>query len=242
MTCFETLSLGTVDGNDFSSEPPWKVTLEICGQPIVFKIDTGADVSVISRKVFDSLKQKPTLQQTNVNLRGPGGIIRHEGEFEACVHRNGKSLNFRCFVVNSNTDNLLSRDATSRLELVKRLDNIFDDDPLYAELNNVPIRCNPVHIQLKEGHSPYSISTARRVPIPLLQKVKELQRLKEAGVIEEIEEATDWCAPMVPVLKKSGTVRICTDFKQLNKAVKRERYMLPTLEDILHKLKGASLQ
>nr|KAG5700543.1 hypothetical protein BaRGS_025255 [Batillaria attramentaria] len=46
---------------------------------------------------------------------------------------------------------------------------------------------------------------------------------------------------MVPVLKKNGTVRICTDYKQLNKAVKRERYQIPTLEDILHKLKGSCI-
>nr|KAG5703345.1 hypothetical protein BaRGS_023392 [Batillaria attramentaria] len=46
---------------------------------------------------------------------------------------------------------------------------------------------------------------------------------------------------MVSVLKKNGTVRICTDYKQLNKAVKRERYQIPTLEDILHKLKGSCI-
>ena len=43
---------------------------------------------------------------------------------------------------------------------------------------------------------------------------------------------------MVPVVKPSGAVRICTDFKKLNQAVKRERYILPTIEDILHKLSG----
>nr|KAG5690638.1 hypothetical protein BaRGS_022137 [Batillaria attramentaria] len=44
---------------------------------------------------------------------------------------------------------------------------------------------------------------------------------------------------MVPVLKKSGQIRICTDFKKLNEAVKRERYILPTLDDLLHKLSGS---
>lgn len=42
-------------------------------------------------------------------------------------------------------------------------------------------------------------------------------------------------------MKPSGAVRICTDFKRLNQAVKRERYMMPTLEDILHKLKDAKV-
>jgi hypothetical protein len=143
------------------------------------------------------------------------------------------------FVVPTQTDSLLSREAASRLGLIQRLDAV--EDPLYSDLS-IPIKCKPVHITLAEGHTPYSVHTARRVPIPLLQKVKEeLQRLKEAGVIEEIQEPTDWCAPMVPVLKRNNSVRICTDYKQLNKAVKRERYMLPTLDDILHKLQGAKV-
>jgi hypothetical protein len=69
----------------------------------------------------------------------------------------------------------------------------------------------------------------------------ELERMKKAEVIEEITEPTDWCAPMVAVMKKTGAVRVCADLKKLNQAVKRERYMIPTIEDILHKLKGAKI-
>ena len=55
----------------------------------------------------------------------------------------------------------------------------------------------------------------------MMSKVKEeLSHLQKAGVIEVISEPTDWCAAIVPVLKKNGTVRICNDYKQLNKAVK----------------------
>ena len=42
-------------------------------------------------------------------------------------------------------------------------------------------------------------------------------------------------------MKKLGKVRIGVDLKRLNQAVKRERYMLPTLEDIAPKLAGATL-
>ena len=44
------------------------------------------------------------------------------------------------------------------------------------------------------------------------------------------------------MLKKDGlSVRITTDFKELNKAIKRERYQIPTLEDLLQRLKGAKV-
>ena len=41
---------------------------------------------------------------------------------------------------------------------------------------------------------------------------------------------------MVPVIKKTGAVRICVDLKLLNTAVRREHHMLPSLEDIPPKL------
>ncbi len=63
----------------------------------------------------------------------------------------------------------------------------------------------------------------------------------KSGIIEEVTEATDWCAPMVPVIKKNCKVRICVDLKKLNEAVKRERLILPTLEDILPQLSGSCL-
>ena len=43
------------------------------------------------------------------------------------------------------------------------------------------------------------------------------------------------------VPKKDGGVRIYTDYKKLNDAIKRERYVLPTVKDILHKLKGSTI-
>ncbi|KAK9532899.1 hypothetical protein VZT92_010261 [Zoarces viviparus] len=68
----------------------------------------------------------------------------------------------------------------------------------------------------------------------MLQKVKEeLQRMDGNGIIERVTQPTDWCAPMVPVLKKStGKARICVDLKRLNEAVKREQYILPTIDEI----------
>lgn len=87
------------------------------------------------------------------------------------------------------------------------------------------------------------MTTARRVSVPVLPKVKKkLDRMLTSGVIQPINEPTEWCAPMVAVPKKNkDQPRICVDFKMLNKAVKREKYVLPTIDHILPKLTGAKV-
>ena len=81
----------------------------------------------------------------------------------------------------------------------------------------------------------------RRVAIPLMPKVKdELSKIQDE-VIVKVTEPTSWCSPMVPVPKPSSGVRICVNLKRLNTAVKRECYVLPTIDDILYKLRGSTV-
>lgn len=230
--------LGAIDFGEVG-EPPWRITLNLGDSKIPFKIDTGADVTIMSKAVHSQLSPRPKLKPTYAVLRSPGGTVKVEGEFVATTQYKDHNCAFRVFVINSDTDCLLSRDTAVRLGLISqnrdRIDNLVFGDvgkPIFGE---------PVKIVLKEGAQPYSVNVARRIPIPLMDEVKtELDRMEAAGVIEKINTPTDWCAPMVPVRKRSGGVRICTDLKKLNLSVKRERLMLPTIDDILYKLSGSN--
>ena len=67
----------------------------------------------------------------------------------------------------------------------------------------------PVSINLNDGVQPYCLNVARIIPMPLIEKVNsELQRMEKDDIIRNIETATDWCSPTVPVLKRNGHVRI----------------------------------
>lgn len=81
----------------------------------------------------------------------------------------------------------------------------------------------PYTIKLRPDAIPYSLAKSRRVPIPLLGKVKEeLKRIEDIGVISRVEEHKDWCSGMAPVPSKNSSVRICVDLTRLNEAVCRE--------------------
>ena len=75
-------------------------------------------------------------------------------------------------------------------------------------------------IKMREGVRPYALFAPRNVPTPLWSKVKEeLVRMEKLGVITKVTQPTPWCAGMVVVPKKSGSVKICVDLKPLNKGV-----------------------
>ncbi|XP_048239742.1 uncharacterized protein K02A2.6-like [Haliotis rufescens] len=77
----------------------------------------------------------------------------------------------------------------------------------------------------------------RRVPVALRSKLNtELDRLEKLGVIAPVSEPTPWVNQIAITQKKSGELRICLDPQELNKALCREHYTLPVLEDTLHEL------
>lgn len=62
---------------------------------------------------------------------------------------------------------------------------------------------------------------------------KELERLEAVGILQKVD-SSDWAAPIVPVLKKDGQLRICGDYKlTVHQALETEQYPLPKPEDLL---------
>jgi len=101
------------------------------------------------------------------------------------------------------------------------------------------LKGDPVHIRVKNNVTPYHLNTARRIPNALIPKVeKELERMEYLNVIMKVTERSDWCSPIVVTEKKSGAARICVDLRALNKGIERERYTIPTLQDVATKLTG----
>ena len=69
---------------------------------------------------------------------------------------------------------------------------------------------------------------------------KELKRLEKLDIIETVEGLTPWISPIVVVPKKPGEVRICVDMREVNKPIKREKHLMPTIDDLIADLNGAT--
>ncbi len=54
-------------------------------------------------------------------------------------------------------------------------------------------------------------------------------------------DATPWVSPLVVIPKKDGDVRLCVDMHMPNKAIHCERHPTPTVDDLIHKLNGATV-
>ena len=63
--------------------------------------------------------------------------------------------------------------------------------------------------------------------------------MEKRGVIRKVEEPTGWVSSMAIVEKPEGRLRICLVSRHLNKAIKREHFQLPTLEDITTRMANA---
>ena len=94
------------------------------------------------------------------------------------------------------------------------------------------------HLSLRENSEP-RFCKSRPVPFAIKDRVgKELDRLEEAGILYRVDHA-EWAAPIVPVPKKDGTIRVCGDFKvTINPALRIDQYPLPKPSDLMASLAG----
>jgi hypothetical protein len=64
---------------------------------------------------------------------------------------------------------------------------------------------------------------------------------EKLGVIEKTEESTPWVSPVAVVPKKEGKIRVCVDMRQVNKSIKREGHITPTINEVINDLNGAKI-
>jgi hypothetical protein len=92
-------------------------------------------------------------------------------------------------------------------------------------------------IELKPGTAPI-YKTPYKMTIPKLAELKKhIKELLEMGFIRP--SSSPWGAPVIFVLKKDGTQRLCVDYSALNEVIDKNKYPLPRIDDLFDQLCGA---
>ena len=126
------------------------------------------------------------------------------------------------FVVTGARQAHLDRPAIEPLQLVGKINAIEVNKDYKAQFPKLFTGLGKLDgpdyvIKLKPDAKPFALTTPRRVPVPLLSKVKgELARMEQMHIISKVDEPTEWCAGMVVVPKANDKVRICVDLTRLN--------------------------
>ena len=95
----------------------------------------------------------------------------------------------------------------------------------------------PVDRKVKPVQQPW-----RKIRLNLQGKVQDkIQDLIDRKIVEPVQGFSKWQSPLVIVPKKGGDIRVCVDLRLVNKAVKPEKYPIPTIEDVSAKLEGCTV-
>ena len=212
-------------------------------------------MSVISRDTYKKLwpsAQAPPLKNSNVQLQTyTGESLAILGTIHVEVHCNNQTATLPLVVVKGRGPSLLGQDWLQYITLDWKTLNTVTQSTNNPTLSAVlahhkavfndelgVIRGTSAKLYVDPQTRPRFFKP-RAVPYSMRGKVEqELDRLQKQGIIKPVA-FSDWAAPIVPVLKKDGSVRICGDYRlMVNQAAKLETYPLPKIEDLLTSLAG----
>ena len=102
-----------------------------------------------------------------------------------------------------------------------------------------PQRVVDFGIELHPGTSPISMTPHRMAPIELQELRVQLKELLDKGFIKP--STSPWGAPVLFAKKKDKTLRLCIDYRQLNRVTIKNRYPLPRIDDLFEQLRGTQV-
>ncbi|KAK8944847.1 hypothetical protein KSP39_PZI007981 [Platanthera zijinensis] len=92
-------------------------------------------------------------------------------------------------------------------------------------------------IELVPGAKPVSFSLYRLAPKEMTKLKVQLQELLEQGYV--CPSSSPWSAPVLFVKKKDGSLRLCIDYREMNKLTEKNMYPIPRIDDLFDQLVGS---
>ena len=228
---------------------PIVVTLSVNGQQLPMEVDTGAAVSVISSTTRANLFHSCPLSSTSTILTTyTGDRIPVVGEMKVEVSYGEQNAKLSLYVVEGQGPSLMGRDwirqirldwkSIGMVSLTSKTEALLDKYAEVFEEGLGTINTFEASLSVKPECKP-RFHKARPVPFALKPAIeRELDRLEEAGIIQKVAHSL-WAAPVVPVPKGDGQIRLCGDYKvTINPELEIDQYPLPKPEELFAKLAG----
>lgn len=238
------LSLCYMDVLESSIGSPWFEVIRIGEKNVSFKLDTGADVNVLPARVLSEIGVT-NLEDVSIALQGFGtsAKIQPLGKKTLKVLSRGVMHDLDFVIVDLDVNPILGLKSCVSLGLINRVLDIRADNSAkhfvetYSDIF-AGIGCFKQQYRLKIN--PKAIPSAkppRRVAFALMENLKlELERLCKNQIISPVGEPTEWISNLTIVEKPDKTLRLCLDPRDLNKALLKEPYLIPTIDDLRMKL------
>lgn len=244
----ETEEIFSVYDNEVIKNP-FSIGVFIDGNTYTFQLDTGASISAISEKFWiQNLSQHKLVHPNKCLNVYTGEKMLALGFCKLKIFFNNISKLIDIYVIKNGGPPILGRNFMSSYHLNISQINFCSDLQIenciktYNKLFSPGIGTfnkGTVILKLKNESVVPKFVRARPIPYGIRERVElELRNLENFGIIKPVDFSS-WATPIVPVLKKSGEVRICSDFKiTLNPVLEIDQFPLPRIEALFSKLQG----
>ncbi|XP_055306535.1 uncharacterized protein K02A2.6-like, partial [Sitodiplosis mosellana] len=220
------------------------------------KIQQSQNSSVDVNFIEARGKQSSSNGNNNNNRKNShGDPLKIIGEFQTVVNYKGQKISGIIVVTNSDRPTLLGRNflRAFSFELVQtnRVNNIFAPNEMIDSIKS------EFHEVFSCGLGKYNVTTIKLPiqkdvtpifckprPVPLAWRdmiAKQLDDFVSKGILIPVDNS-DWATPLVPLLKPSGDIRICGDYKvTINRFLIDFKYPLPRIDQIFASMQGGIL-
>ncbi|XP_053605087.1 uncharacterized protein K02A2.6-like [Plodia interpunctella] len=235
--------------------PPYEITVLIGNTSVRMQVDTGASFSILNEKSWSTIcKSLPhtILRPVSLSLHTwtetPVKIV---GQATLPVTYKEHKQDLSVVIAKGCGPNLLGRNWFEPLNITMNvnfvsheddtIENLFDKYKAVFKEGLGTYRGHPVTIHLKPGATPKFLK-ARPVPFAIKERVeKEIDRLENEGVLRPTSFA-NWATPVVPIIKKSGEIRLCGDYRStVNEATESDTYPMPTANEVFATIAGGKI-
>ena len=238
-----------------NNTPCFIVELLLEEVPVIFQVDTGASFSLINEHTWHKVRRQHqylVLKPSPLTLRTwTDAPVMLLGQVKIQVKYKNIICNLNIIVAKGHGPNLIGRDWLDPLHItlninclsgiehntyISKITTKFTD--IFKE--GLGTYCgNSVSIHVKPGATPRFLK-ARPVPYAIKINVeKEIDRLVAEGVLQPISYS-EWATPVVPIIKKSGEIRLCGDYRStVNQATESDTYPMPTANEVFAIVAGA---